>query len=217
MFHRYFFKFFFYYCQGIHFIVLFLFISFPEFSGYALYHGTSQDKNQDSPPVWQWPRFMESQLHHTFIFCLISALSLLCRPFWPSLLAFEVADCISAGECRHRAASKGRGQGHSTSSKDALRDLACLHFCPLMSRRASGCEGCIRRLPKDQSKFFTLSLQQPRVGAPFWCISRRAGISCCCCSSLPVQAEMIPTHFSHQNWWPSCTNVNGCTINSGKR
>lgn len=156
---------------------------------------------------------------HSFIIFSFSALSLHCHYFAvlfrPSLLAFEVADCISAGECRHRAASKGRGQGHCTSSKDALHHLACLHFCPLMSRRASGCEGCICRLPKDQSKFFTLSLQQPRVGTPFWCISCRAEISCCS-SSLPVQAETIPTHFSHQNWWPSCINVNGCMINSGE-
>ncbi|NXD02810.1 RIMB2 protein, partial [Certhia familiaris] len=79
-----------------------------KFSGYALYHGTSQDKNQDSPPS-----VTVTQIYgvtaSSFSF---SAFSLRCHcfavPFRPSLLAFEVADCISAGECRHRAASKGR-------------------------------------------------------------------------------------------------------------
>lgn len=39
--------------------------------------------------------------------------------FGPSLLAFEVADCIHAWGCGRAAASKGPGQGHSVSRKDA--------------------------------------------------------------------------------------------------
>lgn len=103
----------------IHFILLLLFNSFPEYSGYALYHETSPDNNQDSPPV------AVTQIYGVTGFTIFpfSTLSLHCHyfafVFRSSLLAFEVADCISAGGCRQTASSKGRGQGHSVPFEDA--------------------------------------------------------------------------------------------------
>lgn len=61
--------------------MLFLFTSFPELSGYALYHETSLDKNQDSPPSVTVTQIYGVTGFIIFPFSTLSALSLLCLPF----------------------------------------------------------------------------------------------------------------------------------------